>query len=362
MDDRNGPDQARTPADPHNATGPAPATPATAALSWQRMKALTAVAVALALGWTLYITYQYHDTRKPLANLPGLPGVGALFTQQPPSFQRALYGPEGAPLARPLAVAFSPRGDRLYVTEGAGERTTVVLDRNGVPIGRLAPPDTQPGGRLPLYIAVDAGGTVYVSDRLRGVIDMYSPSGEHKGTYQPEGEAPLAPMGLAFDRQGNFYVTDIPDGEHRLLVYDTAGKLKLSFGKQGPEQGQFSFPSGIAVDASGRIFVADSNNSRVQIFDSGGTPLEIIGRGGIGSLAIPRGLAIDDEGRLLIVDTNGQVVEVWDVAGSPKRLYAFGGQGVGDGEFDYPNGITLDRSGRLYVTDRMNNRIHVWSY
>ena len=76
-------------------------------------------------------------------------------------------GPARAKVRNPLGVAVSPKGDRIYATQSGGARSTIVLDRSGQPIGELVPPNTVPGGRLPLYMAVDASGSVYISDRLR---------------------------------------------------------------------------------------------------------------------------------------------------------------------------------------------------
>ena len=102
-----------------------------------------------------------------------------------------------------------------------------------------------------------------------------------------------------------------------MLVLDPAGKLKLSFGSQGEEDGQFWFPNGIAVDSQGRIFVADSNNGRMQAFDKDGKFLFMISRGmSPGDLSMPRGIAIDSENRLLIADTSRGAVQAYKISES----------------------------------------------
>ena len=335
------------------------------AVSWPpspRSKLVLAVALGLALLWVLFLLYEYQTTRRPFGRLPGAPPLDRLTARQPPAYVQGFYGPPDATLASPLGVAASPSGDRLYATASAGDRVTLVFDRTGRPLNRLFPPDTVPAGRYPLYVAVDATGTVYVSDRIRAVIDVYDPTGDYRGIYEPADEPPVAPMALAFDRAGNFYVTDLPEGQHRLLVYDRSGRLTLAAGTQGAGAGEFSFPNGVAVDDRGRIYVSDSNNGRVQILDPAGQVLEVVGRGGQGVLGIPRGVAVDEKRRLFIVDTASHAVEVWDVAGTPKRLYTVGGEGAGHAQFLYPNGIALDATGRVYVTDRLNDRLQVWSY
>jgi DNA-binding beta-propeller fold protein YncE len=324
-------------------------------------KRIVAITLGLALAAVFAVALLYMQNRRPLTQqLPGLP---AIVSGQQPSYATGLYGPTDAPLVAPLGVAVSPAGDRVYVTESAGQRAVMVFDRGGNSVGTLAPPDTDSGGRFPLYVAVDPSGTVYVSDRIRATIDTYSADGKYIGLWKPEGDAPASPMALTFDADANLYVTDLLDGAHRVLVYGPAGDLKLSFGTQGSDPGQFSFPNGVAVDRQGRIFVSDSNNGRVQVFDRTGHLLETIGRGGTGSLSMPRGVAIDPLDRVFIADITGQSVEVWDASAEPPhRLYGVGSEGSGNAQFENPNGIAVDTTGRLYVTDRLNDRVQVWSF
>lgn len=331
-------------------------------LASRATRLLLATGLLLALGWVLFVAWQYVQTRKPISDVPGVPDVAFLRARQQPSFVQSFYGDPSLPLMAPGGLAVSPTGDRLYATVTGGLRTTVVFDRQGRPIGQLVPPDTAPGGRYPLYVAVDPAGNIYISDRLRAVIDMYSPDGQYLGTYQPQGDRPVAPMALAFDKDGNFYVTDVPQDYHRLLVYDQAGALRLSVGQEGTGPREFSFPNGVAVGPKGTIYVADSNNGRVQILDENGELLDAIGRGARGTLGNPRGLAVDSLQRLFIVDIVAQAVEVWDVSSEPKRLHAIGGAGAGDGQFSAPSAIALDSTGRVYVADRGNNRVNAWSY
>jgi DNA-binding beta-propeller fold protein YncE len=323
-----------------------------------------AALLTVGLVWVLVLTYQYYTTRKPIQDLPAVPAAVKVLPKAPPRYLQGFYGPSREPLAGPVSVAATQRGERVYVTEGLGQRNIVVFDRAGNAVARLAPPDTVPGGRIPAGLAIAPNGNVYATDRFRGTIDIFSPTGDYLGDFKPEdAEAlPEAPLGLAFDAAGSLYVTDLKPGQHRVLVYTPEGKLRLSFGKEGDEPGQFSYPFGMTVDGQGRIYVADSNNGRVQIFDRDGRFLDLFGRGGRGEMGIPRGIAMDDVGRLLIVDLSGQTVEAWDVTADPKRLYTFGTPGVGDGQVGYPSGLALDSTGRVYVADRSNNRVQVWSY
>lgn len=328
----------------------------------RRTKIVLAVLLVLALVWVGYIAYQYSTTKKPITQLDGIPGVAAAVVQQPPGYMAAFYGTTTAPSTAPIGIALSPSGDRTYVTCSEGDRSTLIFDADGKVVGTLAPPNVGIADRVPVYVAVDRDGAVYVSDRLRSVIDRYSAAGDYLGTYQPAAGAPSAPIAMTFDKDGNFYVTNAQAGEHGVLVYNPAGNLKLRLAKEGPEVGEFSYPNGIVVDANGNIYVADSNNGRVQIFDPSGAFRDVIGRGGRGEFGLPRGLALDKQGRLYVVDTTGQEVQVWDVTAQPKRLYTIGSEGSRDGQFSYPNGAAVDSAGRVFVTDRVNGRVLVWAY
>jgi len=104
----------------------------------------------------------------------------------------------------PLGVAIDPDRQRIYVTESAGERLVRVFDMSGKPVAALSPPDTTASTRAPVYVAVGPGGNVFVSDRLRNRIDVYSPSGAYQGPFQPESIAGTGwnPLAVAFDGAG----------------------------------------------------------------------------------------------------------------------------------------------------------------
>jgi sugar lactone lactonase YvrE len=127
-----------------------------------------------------------------------------------------------------------------------------------------------------------------------------------------------------------------------------------------------SFPNGLALDKAGNLYVTDSNNGRLLVFDSSGKQIARIGRGAdTGKLGLPRGIAIDGQDRVFVVDTTGQGVQVNRAfQGKPQLDYlgTFGAQGVGDGQFSFPNGIAVDGRGHIYVADSANDRVQVWSY
>jgi DNA-binding beta-propeller fold protein YncE len=321
------------------------------------MKLLIILVLLVGLGWVLWLGVQYFLTKQSITQLTGLPPIAGLFENQP----RYLGSLEG--VERPLGVAISSDG-KVYVSESAGERMVRVFNPDGDEISALAPPGTEVASRVPLYVAISPEDEIYVSDRFNKAIYIWAADGSFVGTFQPQ-SVPAGdwhPMGLAFDRQGNFYVTDVTPDKHRVLVFDSSGALKLQFGKEGKEQGDFWYPNGIAVDGDGRIYVADGNNGRLQVFDAQGGLLYLVARGfASGDLAMPRGVALDGDDRLLVADTSAHTVKVYDISGDrPEFIRDIGESGTGNGQFRYPNGLAL-ADGKVYVTDRENGRVSIWS-
>jgi DNA-binding beta-propeller fold protein YncE len=229
----------------------------------------------------------------------------------------------------------------------------------------MTPPETTGTDHAPVYLAVDPlTSEVYVSDRLAGTIYIY----DRDGAYQRELTLAVPrpgwqPLGLAFDKAGHLYVTDLSGPYQKVLVIDRTAQVVRTLG----ESDKLSFPNGVAVDGAGNVFVTDSNNGRLLMFDTEGTVRGQIGRGaGQGNLGLPRGLAVDGSGRVFVADTTGQGVFIYRAPSGDSRRLDFlgfvGGVGVADAEFQYPNSVAIDARGRIYVADTFNNRVQIWSY
>lgn len=290
-----------------------------------------------------------------------LPAFGAGKSTVAPRFAFSING-----VARPLGVAVSPTGDRIYVTESDGLRETKVFDRDGRPLGAVKPPDTEPATRTPVYVAASPQGKVYVSDRQAHAVHIYSPAGDYLGRVKPpdEDDGSWSPLALNFDVGGNLMVTDVSPGRHGVVIFGPDGSLLRRFGREGSGDGEFNYPNGVIADLKGRILVADSNNGRVAVFDPSAQPLWSFRGREVGvSLGLPRGLAIDDRNRLYVADTMNHNVLIFEIGEREARLLStIGTNGIENGQFNFPNGLALDRSGRLYITDRENNRVQVWAY
>ena len=135
----------------------------------------------------------------------------------------------------------------------------------------------------------------------------------------------------------------------------------FSFGSPGTGPGQFSQPQGIAIDpGDGEVFVADSNNNRVQVFDSDGTFARQFGTlgTGTGQFSIPEGIGVSPVAPfdVYVADTNNNRVERFTNAGA--FVGAFGTNGTAAGQLQFPRNIAFDPQGNVYVGDTgFNNRI-----
>jgi DNA-binding beta-propeller fold protein YncE len=202
-------------------------------------------------------------------------------------------------------------------------------------------------------VAVDDNDRIFVSDGKLGKVLVFNA----KHQVEDQIKDLIDPVGLAIDKENRLlYVVDTQ--QDQVLVYD-ADSLKpiRKIGTTGKKHtlttpGDFALPTDVAVDKDGNIYVTDTLNWRVEIFDAEGKFISQFGRhcDAIGCFKRPKGIAVDSDGHIWVVDTGLGLVQAYDrdgallaYVGSPGRLL---------GQFTDPMGIAIDQNNRMFVSEQ----------
>jgi sugar lactone lactonase YvrE len=232
----------------------------------------------------------------------------------------------------------------------------------------------------PEGIAVDANGNAYVDDTSNSTIRKITPegvvttfAGTAGTTGSTDGTGAAArfnwPEGIAVDASGNLYVADPGTETIRKITPDG---VVTTFAGQSPTA-TFLTPAGIAVDASGNVYVTDSQNNTIRKITPEGVVTTLAGKTGVsgstdgtGAAARfnwPEGIAVDASGNVYVADTSNSTIRKITPAGVVTTLAGTAGTyGSADGTgtaatFDSPQGIAVDASGNVYVADKGNSEI-----
>ena len=166
------------------------------------------------------------------------------------------------------------------------------------------------------------------------------------------------PTCIALDRAGNVYVTD--EWLNRIAIFAGDGDWIGAWGTLGHGDGEVDRPSGIAFDADDNLYVVDTGNNRIQKFTKDGQFLGKWGQegSGDGELNMPWGIDIDNKGDIYLADWRNDRIQKFTPDG--RFLMKLGATGTGDGEFRRPTDVAVDQEGLIYVTDWSNDRLQVF--
>lgn len=288
-----------------------------------------------------------------------------------------LYPPTtGTALSSPRGIATDSSGN-VYVTDSSSQRRIVKFDSSGNY-------QTQWGGSLNPYggldlgtslygLAVDKNNNVYVTDANNDRVVKFDSIGGYQtswgGAATLYGLIPMDnPRGITLSPGTTQYVFVADNYNNRVIKTNISGDNLTStvFGTLGTADGQFTYPSTVAVDTSGSIYVTDDAGTfgRVQKFDSatvwtaswGGDP-----GSADGIVANVGGVVIDSSDNSYIVDTYNERVEKFDSTGNFAGV-KWGSSGSGNSQFSFngPPTIAMDSTGNIYVPDAGNRRIQVF--
>jgi len=207
----------------------------------------------------------------------------------------------------------------------------------------------RPDGKRITICTVDED---YIGEFARGVTDV----GE--GEASSDDGAIIWPTAIALNSQGQVYVAD--EALDRISIYTGDGEYLDKWERPGTGDGQWDKPSGLAFDKEDNLYLVDSGNSRIQKFSPDGQFLAKWGSkgSGDGQFDLPWGIEIDQSQDVYIADWRNDRIQKFSPDG--QFLLKFGATGTGDGEFNRPTGVAVDNDGDIYVTDWNNNRLQVF--
>jgi sugar lactone lactonase YvrE len=244
----------------------------------------------------------------------------------------------------------------------------------------------------PTGLAADGTNVIYVADYGNNAIRAITPAGvtttlaglgNFIGAVNGTGAAASfnEPYGLAIDGSGTIYVAD---WDNHLIRKVAAGGIVSTLAGHAGTAGSvdasgtaasFRFPSGVAVDSTGQVIVADTGNNTIRLITTGGQVTTLAGTAGVtgsldgtgaaASFNAPLGVAVDASGNVYTTDTGNNTIRkitpagvVTTLAGTAGVIGSADGQG-GAASFSSPSAILLGVSGNLYVTDRESNTIRM---
>ena len=233
------------------------------------------------------------------------------------------------------------------------------------------------GFRYPVAMARGEGGLLYVVNRSY----EYQPQGkrvtictvdeEYVGEFGraitspgalhiPDEDGALVwPTAIALDGEGNVYVAD--EWLNRISIFTRDGGWLGKWGTPGEGDGEVNRPSSLAFDGDGDLCLVDSSNNRIQRFTRDGRFLAKWGVAGSGDgeFNLPWGIDIDGEGDVFVADWRNDRIQKFTPDG--QFLMKLGSPGTGPGEFNRPSDVAVDGEGLIYVADWGNDRLQVFS-
>jgi uncharacterized protein (TIGR03437 family) len=313
-----------------------------------------------------------------------------------------------AQLAQPAGLLFDSAGN-LYVADQVNNRIRQIVLSTNI-INTVAGTGTAgfsgDSGKAtsatlnsPLGLAIDASKNIYIADTINNVIRQIATNGNITtvaGLYgagygfggdggAPSGAIFNQPSAIAFDSAGNLYIADTVNNRIRRATFGSSAVIRTVAGNGAAAYSAdnvlatlsaLNGPRGVAVDAAGNLYIADTANNRIRKVDTRGIITTVAGTGTAGfsgdggpaaqaQLNSPRGIALDSAGNLYIADyLNSRIREVVNgniatIAGGVNPVFGYGGDGglATNALLNFPSAVAVDASGNVYISDTQNNAI-----
>ena len=275
-------------------------------------------------------------------------------------------GHDPGELFRPTGIAVGPSA--VFVADTGNDRVQA-FEPDGTFLRAFGDSGEAPGQfRRPMDLDIDAAGLVYVAEFGGDRVQVFTPSGDlvrtFRGENTPAGSFDGA-AGVLVSPVGDVYVADFYN--HRAVRFGAGGEYMGILGVPGRVlSGRLHYPTDLAW-LPDQLIVADAYNNRVQLLSREGKPISRWGgpfglglpgsRGGW--FRVATGVATDRLGRVYVADFENHRIQVFDNKG--HLLSVFGARGSDPGEFERPTDLDVAADGRIYVVDFGNHRVQVFS-
>lgn len=224
------------------------------------------------------------------------------------------------------------------------------------------------GFYFPVDAALTSDGKMHVVNRalesmLNAIrVTICNADSEFFGNYGSYGTGDgqfMWPTSIAVDSQDNTYVAD--EYTHTISVFTKDGEFVSKWGKFGSAPGMMNAPSGIAFDKKDSLYVVDHRNDRIQCFTKNGSLVSSFGKSGDnpGEFRLPWGITVAPDGAIWVADWGNNRVQAFSPDGHVLRVIGTEGRAIG--ELTQPSSVAVDDGGFVYVTDWGNERLQVFS-
>jgi len=311
-----------------------------------------------------------------------------------------------------IAYPSPPEQPRFYFEHTLVSAAQVLRDNRETRLRRLVTGESKSGTGLakPFDVTV-CKGRVYISDTAARAVFLFDfPSGRFSTIGKEEGAELQKPLGIATDAVCNLYVADItgkhivvydaegnylraiggaewfnrvsgvtvnPEGtrvyavdtggvqsqEHRVRVFNaTNGEHLFDFGKRGNGEGEFNFPKAIDMGPDRNLYIVDSANFRVAVFDEEGRFVRNFGSLGrnMGQFARPKGIAVDSDGRVYVSDASHGNFQIFTAEGQLLLFIGARSTQPGRGHYLLPAGIDVDEDKRVYFVGQFYRKLDIF--